>query len=331
MDNLQLKKKAALISLVVGFLMFAGKITAYLITGSAAIFSDALESIVHIFATGMALYSIYLSSKPADETHFYGHGNIEYFSAGIEGLLIIIAALAIVYECISSLVYGVQIEQLDVGILITSAAGFVNLFLGWFLIAIGKKTKSIILVADGKHVLTDSITSIGVIIGLGIVLVTDIKELDPIIGIIIAINILFTGFKLIRESISGLMNETDPDTLNLISGIIIQSKKDYWIDVHQLRFWKSANRVFVDFHLILPFYFTIKQSHIEEEFISSKIKELFPESEVKIHFDYCWTDLCSLCATEQCEFRKSEYLKKINWNKDKLLGKTILPFPKSVD
>jgi len=329
MDNNYQKKKAAYISLAIGFLMFIGKITAYLITGSAAIFSDALESIVHIFATGMALYSIYISSKPADESHFYGHSNIEYFSAGIEGILIILAALAIIYESIYSLISGIEIQKLDVGIIMISGAGFINLFLGLYLIRIGKKTESLTLVADGKHVLTDSITSIGVIIALGLVIITDIKELDPILAIIIAANIFITGFKLINESFSGLMNKTDLKTLELITKIIIESKRNYWIDIHQLRFWKSANKLFLDFHLILPFYFSIKQSHQEEEYIAKKIKEYFPESEVKIHFDFCWDDLCSYCRTENCDFRKSEISNEVIWNKGKLIGKTVIPFKSS--
>jgi cation diffusion facilitator family transporter len=329
MDINYQKRKAAYISLIIGLLMFGGKITAYLITGSAAIFSDALESIVHIFATGMALYSIYLSSKPADESHFYGHGNVEYFSAGIEGILIIVAALAIIYESVNSLVTGIEIQKLDVGIIIISGAGFINLFLGLFLIRVGKKTDSLTLIADGKHVLTDSVTSIGVIIALGIVLLTDIKELDPILAIIIAANILFTGFKLIKESVSGLMNETDKEVLESIIEIIIDSKKKYWIDVHQFRFWKSANKLFIDFHLILPFYFSIKDSHHEEEYITEKIREHFSEAEVRIHFDYCWDDLCSYCHTENCEYRKADFSNKVIWNKEKILGKTVIPAPRS--
>lgn len=329
MDTFTQKKRAALLSMVIGFLMFGGKITAYLITGSAAIFSDALESIVHIFATGMALFSIYISSKPADESHFYGHGNVEYFSAGIEGVLILIAAIAIMYESVSALIFGIEVQKLDVGILITSGAGLINLFLGLYLIRVGKKTNSLILVADGKHVLTDSITSIGVIVGLGIVLLTDILELDPIIAILIALNILITGFKLIKESISGLMNETDKEVLESIIKIIIESKKKYWIDVHQFRFWKSANKLFIDFHLILPFYLSIKDSHHEEEYITEKIREHFSEAEVRIHFDYCWDELCSYCLTENCAYRKAEFSNKIKWNKEKILGKSVIPFQKN--
>lgn len=329
MDKISQKKKAAILSMIIGFLMFGGKLTAYFITGSAAIFSDALESIVHIFATGMALFSIYLSAKPADESHFYGHGNIEYFSAGIEGILIVVAAIAIMYESVSALIFGVTIQKLDIGILITTGAGIVNLFLGLYLIRTGKKTDSLILVADGKHVLTDSITSIGVIIGLGIVLLTDILELDPIIAIIIATNILVTGFKLIKESVAGLMNETDKEILNELVEIIINSKRNYWIDVHQLRFWKSANKLFIDFHLVLPFYFNIKEAHFEEEYISRTIKERFPEAELKIHFDYCWFDLCKFCLKENCEFRKEDLTENIFWNKEKIIGKSVVPFRSS--
>jgi cation diffusion facilitator family transporter len=325
-----LKKKAAIISLTVGFTMFAGKSTAYFITDSDAIFSDALESIVHIFATGMVLFSIYLSAKPADESHFYGHGKVEYFSAGIEGILIILAALTIIYKSISSLITGVEIQQLDIGILVISGAGIINLFLAYYLINVGKKTNSLSLIADGKHVLTDSITSIGVVVGLVVVILTELKEFDPIVAIFIASNILYTGFKLIRESVSGLMNETDNDTLNELTRILFNSKRNYWIDIHQFRFWKSADKLFLDFHLILPFYFTIKQSHQEEEYISKNVRSFFSEAEIKIHFDYCWEDLCSYCQTENCIFRKESFSNQINWSKEKIIGKTIIP-PQGID
>jgi cation diffusion facilitator family transporter len=330
MNSYSLKKRAAFISLAIGLLMFAGKLSAYFITGSSAIFSDALESIVHIFATGIALFSVYISSKPADETHFYGHGNIEYFSAGIEGLLILIASLTITYESVSAFFTGIHLNQLDIGIVIITSAGLINLILGIYLIRIGKETNSLILIADGKHILTDSITSLGVILGLFFVMITGIKEIDPIFAILIALNILFTGFKLIRESIAGLMNETDKKILDSIVKILINSRRNYWIDIHQLRFWKSANKIFLDFHLILPFYFTVKQSHQEEEYITNKLKEVLSDAEIKIHFDYCWNDLCNLCKTESCQFREASYSNEFVWNKEKLVGKTILPFPEKL-
>ncbi|MDP2037924.1 MAG: cation diffusion facilitator family transporter, partial [Ignavibacteria bacterium] len=226
------KKKAAWISLIVGGFMFVSKISAYLLTGSSAIFSDAAESVVHVAATSMALYSIYLSSQPADENHLYGHGNVEYFSAGVEGLLIIIAAITIIYTSGHDLIFGVQTQQLGIGTTIIAVAGVVNLALGLFLVKKGKQTNSLTLVADGKHVLTDSYTSIGVVVGLILVLITGFNLLDPIIAILVALNILYTGYKLIRESIGGLMHETDKETLALIVNKINEVKKDYWIDLH---------------------------------------------------------------------------------------------------
>ena len=322
-DQLNLRKKAAYISLAIGIGMFITKMTAYLITGSVAIFSDAAESVVHIGATGMALFSIILSSKPADESHLYGHGNIEYFSAGVEGLLIIIAAGYIIYEAVMSLINGPTLESLSIGVIFIAAAGFVNLALGYYLITTGKKTNSITLIADGKHVLTDAITSIGVLIGIVLVLITDFILLDPIIAIIVAINIVFTGYKLIRESIGGLMLETNPEILKLISNILIAMKRDYWIDLHELRYWQSGDRTFMDFHLILPYYFTIEQSHKEEKRIDDELEKEYPNSQIKIHFDYCNYDLCKYCGYQKCNVRKKEKKIDFDWNVEKLSGNAV--------
>lgn len=321
--NFEIKKKAALISLFVGFGMFAAKITAYLITGSSAIFSDAAESVVHVLATSMALYSIILSSRPPDKSHLYGHGNIEYFSAGIEGLLIVIAALTIIYTSTKDIVIGAQPERLDTGTLIIAAAGAVNLFLGFYLIRKGKQTRSLTLVADGKHVLTDSYTSIGVIIGLVLVMLTDFFLLDPLFAIAVAVNILVTGYKLIRESVGGLMNETDREKLDQIVLKLSQMRKDYWIDIHNLRFWTSGDKIFVDFHLTIPYYFNVKATHLEEEEIVKELNEIFPEAQVRIHFDYCYPQLCKYCSYSPCDVRQEPKSKSVEWNTEKLIGAPI--------
>lgn len=322
-NNLAIKKKAAWLSLVVGLLMFFFKITAYLLTNSTAIFSDAAESVVHVAATAIALYSIYLSAKPADEDHLYGHGNIEYFSAGMEGLLIIIAAISIIYSSIHDLIFGVKTSSLDTGTIIIAVASIVNLLLGLFLIKKGKSTNSLILVADGKHVLTDSFTSFGVVFGLLIVLLTDIKILDPIIAILVAINILFTGYKLIRESIGGLMHETDKEMLNTIVKKLDSIKRKYWIDIHHLRFWKSGEKVFIDFHLILPHYFSIKESHLEEEFIEKELSNEISNSSVRIHMDYCKPEVCKYCGYSDCTQRLEERKINFEWNSQRMLGEPI--------
>jgi len=322
-DQIAIRKRAAIISLVVGFSMFFFKIGAYLITGSAAIFSDAAESVVHVMATSMALYSIILSSRPADDSHPYGHGNVEYFSAGIEGLLIAFAAIFIIYEGVNAIITGPELKQLGIGAIVITFASVINLLLGNFLIKTGKKTNSLTLVADGKHVLTDSITSFGVIVAVILVIITDIQILDPIIAILIALNILLTGYKLIRESIGGLMNEVKPEMLNQLSNKLVSIKKDYWIDIHELRFWQSGDKVFIDFHLILPYYFNIKQSHEEESLIESELQKDFAQADLKVHLDYCIPQLCSFCNYAKCEVRSEEKSKSFEWNVNKLIGEPI--------
>ena len=322
-DQFPIRKKAAIISLVVGFGMFFFKIGAYLITGSAAIFSDAIESIVHVMATSMALYSIILSSRPADDSHPYGHGNVEYFSAGIEGFLIAAAAIVIIYESVVAIIVGPELKQLGIGAIIISIASVVNLILGNFLIRTGKKSNSLTLIADGKHVLTDSITSFGVIAAVLLVIFTSIELLDPIIAILVALNILYTGYKLIRESIGGLMNEVKPETLKKLSDKLISIKKDYWIDIHELRFWQSGDKLFIDFHLILPYYFNIKQTHEEENIIEAELQKYFYQADLKIHLDYCIPQLCKFCDYKECDKRSELKLEVIDWDVKKLTGQPI--------
>ncbi len=319
-NYIYIKKRAAWISLIIGSLIFIGKAIAYYLTYSAAIFADASESIVNIIASSMALYSIYLGSKPPDKTHLYGHGNIEYFSAGIEGFMIFVAAAAIFYSSIVKMISGIQPEQLGLGTIIIATTGIINWYLGRYLNKVGKETDSIALVADSKHVLTDSFTSFGIVLGLLLVLLTDIYILDPIIAIIVSLNILYSGFKLIRQSIGGLMLETDKELLKKIVEQLTTIRKDYWIDIHELRLLRSANKAFVDFHFILPYYFSIKQSHDEETKIEKRLQKLSENLELKIHTDYCDSRLCKICFYNDCEVREFKYSKTIEWNEDKLIG-----------
>jgi cation diffusion facilitator family transporter len=319
----KIKKRAAYLSIAVGTSMLVAKTGAYFITGSAAIFSDAAESVIHILATIMALYSIILSSKPADDSHMYGHGNVEYFSAGIEGALIAVAAILIIYYAIYDIVTGTVLRSLNIGVWIIAGAGGINLLLGFYLIKIGNRTNSLTLIADGKHILTDSITSIGVMVGIIVVMITNITILDPLVAIAVALNILVTGYKLIRESVGGLMLETDPEILKKISNILIGMKKDYWIDLHALRYWKSGDRIFIDFHLTLPYYFTIRQTHKEEQEIMSMLEDRFINSQMKVHFDYCKPELCAYCIYNECRVRVAEHSINFDWDVKKVTGNAV--------
>jgi len=322
--QIALKKKAALISLTIGFLMFFGKMGAYLLTGSAAVLSDALESIVHIIATSFAFYSLHLSTKPPDTEHPYGHGKVEFFSAGFEGAMIIIAAIFIIIYAIRDIIIGKEISQLDTGAVIITAASVVNLLLGLYLIRTGKKTKSIILVADGKHVLTDSITSFGAVAALILVLVTGIKLFDPLIAIILGLNILWTGKHLLKESVSGLMNETDKAIIEEISAALEKQRENNpnWIDVHRLRYWKSGDTYMIDFHLIVPSYQTSEESHRTVTKLEEEFKKIFGASKVElfIHLDPCTPRCCYICNMPACSIRREQVNQNIVWDAKKVIS-----------
>lgn len=304
--------------------MFFGKIGAYLLTGSAAVLSDALESIVHIVATSFAFYSLHLSTKPADKEHPYGHGKIEFFSAGFEGAMIIIAAISIIAYAVRDIIVPREISALDTGAIIITAASIINLILGLYLIKTGKKTKSLVLVADGKHVLTDSITSFGAVAALILVLITDIKLFDPIVAIMLALNILWTGKNLIRESVGGLMNENDDKIIGSIGAGLEVVRKQYpdWIDVHRLRYWKSGDKYMIDFHLIVPYYKTVSESHETVDLVERRIIDSLGTKQVEslIHLDPCNPRCCILCNMPACPVRREENSLYLKWDTKKIIS-----------
>jgi cation diffusion facilitator family transporter len=263
------------ISLAVGVLMLTGKWYAYLITGSAAILSDAAESVVHIVAVAFAAYSMWLSFRPADSSHPYGHDKISYFSAGTEGLLIIIAAGFILYESILKLLTGITLENLDQGAYIIFGASVINLGLGGFLVWRGKKTSSLILIANGKHVLTDSWTSFGVVAGLVLTMWTGWLPFDPIVAILVAVNILWEGGKLVRQSVGGLMDEADMEIEKKIRIVLDEEMKQRSLIYHELRCRNSGNAVWIEFHLLFPKRTLLEHAHKVSTEIESRLCGLF--------------------------------------------------------
>ncbi len=317
----RLRKQAALISVLVGFCMLGMKTTAYFLTHSAAILSDAMESVVHVFATSIALYSIIVSSRPADESHPYGHGKVEFFSAGLEGGLIVVAAFAIIYAAVRDMIFGRELVDLDIGMLIILAASVVNLLLGWFLIKRGKATDSLTLVADGKHVLTDSYTSFGVVAGLGLVYLTGYTILDPLVAIAVAINILFSGYKLMRVSVGGLMDEADRPTLERIHEIVNRLRTSEWINMHHLRIIRSGRLHHLDFHLIIPFYWSVEKSHAFQGDIVKKISaEMKNNATVLIHLDPCIEAYCPHCHVAPCPERQAQFVQEPEWTISSMIG-----------
>lgn len=249
------------LSLVIGVAMLAGKWYAYGITGSAAILSDAAESVVHIVAVAFAAFSLWLSHQPPDPGHPYGHDKVSFFSAGVEGLLIILAAAFIIYESVKKLIGGVVLENLDTGTAIVLGASVVNLALGLFLVRRGTTHRSLILVANGKHVLTDSWTSFGVVAGLGLTLLTGWLFFDPIVAILVALNILWTGGKLVRQSVGGLMDEGDPAREQALRGVLDAETARRGLQYHQLRHRQSGNTAWVEYHLLFPRNTLLEEAH----------------------------------------------------------------------
>lgn len=274
------------LSFMVGLLMLLIKPYAYYITGSAAILSDAAESVIHVFAVGFAAYSMWLSLKPADENHPYGHDKISFFSAGFEGALIITAALFIIYESIYKLMYGFELQNVDAGMFFIVLATLINISLSIFLINKGKRYHSIILEANGKHILTDCWTSFAVIFALVLVKVTGIALFDPIVAILAGANILFTGLKLIRKCVSGLMDQVDVEVHQTIEHLLKKETKLKGVEFDQLRDRLSGHKIFIEFRLLFPQDIMLSKAHEQATEIEQYIKEnLDRESEILTHFE----------------------------------------------
>ena len=270
-----------LASLAVAILMLVGKTTAWFITGSAAILSDALESVVHLFATGFAAFSLWYSDKPPDDAHPYGHGKVAYFSSGFEGALITIAALSILYTAITDIIRGPEIEQLGVGLIITGGLALVNLVLGAALVHTGKKHNSIVLRANGQHVLTDVWTSGGVVVGLLLVKITGVVLLDPIVAILLALNIMWTAGKLMRDAWHGLMETADASDTRAIIDLLNEAQgKGVIAGYHQLRHRRVHDRVWIEYHLLFSESLSIAEAHHESHRVEDALHRLFPRDQV---------------------------------------------------
>lgn len=276
------------LSFAFGILMLLLKWYAYFITGSSAILSDAAESVVHIIGVAFAVFSLWLSLQPADKSHPYGHSKITYFSAGFEGGLIVIAAAYIIFISVQRLITGVRLENLDSGVYFTFSASVINLFLGWFLIRKGRKTNSLILVANGKHVLTDSWTSFGVVAGLLLTLITGWLPFDPIIAIIAALNILWSGGKLVRQASAGLMDEGNEALGNVIIKVLDEETAKRNVQYHQLRYRESGEIIWIEFHLLFPQNTVLEDAHLAATEIETVIRNSFKSSvNIVTHLEPC--------------------------------------------
>lgn len=316
-ENIRLQK----IVLTIAVLLLMVKFAAYIITHSNAVLTDALESIVNVVAGAFGLYSLILASKPKDESHPYGHGKIEFISASVEGSMILIAGLIIIGKSTFNLFFPQTIQNIESGILLVSIAGIVNFIMGFVLEKRGKKSNSLVLVAGGKHLQSDGWSTAGLLVGLTLLYFLQYPWIDSAVAILFGIYICYEGYKIVRQSVAGIMDEADTVLLKGIIETLQVNREDNWIDIHNMRVIKYGANLHFDCHFTVPYYFTVKEGHDELEKIERIIHKHHETSdEWFVHIDACVPPLmCRICKKKDCSERKSAFEHEVVWNLDNVI------------
>ena len=300
---------------IIGLLLFFGKLLAWRVTKSDAVFSDAMESIVNIIAAFMGLYSLYLAAKPKDEEHPYGHGKVEFITSGIEGALIIFAGVVIIVQAINSLLDGNIPGKLDWGMMIVTVTAIANYVLGYISILKGKKHNSLVLQSSGKHLQSDTITTMGVVISLLIVQLTKIYWIDGVVAIVFGVWIMYIGYKIIRQSLRGIMDEADVEMISRLADILDEGKKDKWIDMHNTKIQQFGGHLHIDAHLTFPYYYELREAHNQmEEVIKLVVSKSRRSIEFNFHMDDCKPISCAICPLKECPVRSQEFVGRVKWD-----------------
>ncbi len=306
------------IVVAVAILLFFIKITAWYLTHSVAILTDALESVTNVLAGSFTLYSLYLSAKPKDDNHPHGHGKIEFVSAGIEGTLIFIAGIIILFEAVKRLISkDGSLEKLDFGLLLIGITGIINYTVGYIAIKRGRKHNVLPLVAGGKHLQSDAYSTVGIMIGLGLVILTDWQWIDGVVALIFGGIIISSGVGIIREAIAGIMDEADEELLENFVSAVNEDRSPYWVDLHKVRFIKYGNHVHLDAHLTLPWYMNLRDAHVELDKMTEVLEKKFGDRyEMYIHTDDCQPYSCEICSIEDCVHRQEKFIDRVEWTTD---------------
>ncbi|WP_234567402.1 cation diffusion facilitator family transporter [Rhodohalobacter sp. 614A] len=286
MNDQSRAQKALTISFLISFLSLCTKLVAYYLTDSTTAMSDAAESVVHVFAVGFVLYGFFLSMKPADEEHLYGHEKIEFLSVGVEGAVIILAAFSILFFSIQNLVYGFELDNLAQGIYLVGLAAIINLFLGLYLKKVGREENNMIVISNGRHVLTDVWTSGGVIFTLFLIQLIGWIYLDTIVSISIALYIFYEGFKLIRFSVMGIMDTRDPDVHDSLLGVLEDDLPGTINSWHHLRHRTSGQTTWVELHLVFKRDVSLRKAHDDATILERKlIDAIHSDAVVTLHLE----------------------------------------------
>ena len=300
-----------------GIALLIIKFVAWWITQSNTIFSDAIESLVNIVMAFMGLFSLIYAARPKDINHPYGHGKVEFLYATGEGLLICVAGITIIAKAFYGFYHPSTLARLDLGLVLIAFTGLVNYLLGRTLKRQGKATQSATLISSAEHLMSDAVTTIGILIGLLLVWLLKISWLDNVLAIVFASWILFVGIRLIKRSLSGIMDEMDEDLLEEVVTVINDNRHENWIDVHNLRIIRYGSDLHLDLHLTVPWYFNVEEAHAEVDRFEETIQEkLSAQTEFFIHTDPCIESSCPLCTKKDCTYRKSKAEKTVYWSKD---------------
>lgn len=306
----RVRNRAAWVSAIASILILVLKMGAYRLTGSAAVLSDALESIVNVIAALVALFVVRFASQPADHEHPYGHGKAEYFSSTFEGGMIFFAAIVIIFESVRALIFHEAPQKLEIGLIVVAVAALLNLILGLYLRQVGIKHHSEALKASGAHVLSDVYTTVGVMVGLGLVMLTDIPWIDPAVAILVGLNLAYSGFKIMRESLAGLLDAQDETALAALTQALEKNRRPGIIDIHHMRAIRSGRFHHVDAHLVVPEYWDISHVHeVEQAFEADVVRDYVFDGELAFHLDPCKKSYCAVCNVENCPVRQEPFRK----------------------
>lgn len=306
--------------LLVGFVLMGIKFLAWRLTHSNTILSDALESIVNVTAGSFALYSLWLAAKPRDREHPYGHGKVEFISAGIEGGLVVLAGALIIWRAVQALLAHHVLHDIDRGILLVGGAGALNLLMGLTLKKRGQMAHSITMEAGGAHLLSDAWSTVAMVVGLILIRITGLMWLDQLFAILFAVYIIYTGLRVFRRSVAGIMDETDMGLAREVIALLEEHRVPAWIDVHNFRMIKYGAVLHIDCHVTLPWYYNLEKAHDEIAAIETLVNERNSrEVELFIHMDPCVPASCRICSLPACPERRARQEQRIFWTLDTAL------------
>ncbi|MDO5105207.1 cation diffusion facilitator family transporter [Capnocytophaga sp.] len=298
----------------VGIFLFIGKLIAWQLTNSDAVFSDAMESIVNIISAFMGLYSLYLAAKPRDNDHPYGHGKVEFITSAIEGVLIIIAGGLIIIESADSLLKGIVLHRLDWGVLLIGMTALANYVLGYISYRKGKRENSLVLMSSGRHLQSDTLSTVGVMLSLGLVYVTKLVWIDVAVALLFGSYIIVVGCKIVRKALRGIMDEKDEALFAEIVQVLRKHRCAEWIDIHNMKVQQFGSHLHIDAHITLPYYYSLREAHQQMEKVIHLLLDNIDRSiEFNFHMDDCKPFSCEVCKVD-CPFRSKSYVSSVEWN-----------------